>query len=373
MSRDGIFKRKGAFYISFIDATGRRRQLKTSAPTLTQAREIRAQKLIDAEKQRVFGYVPPTKDTFAEFAPRYLSSQKSAITPRAYERTRGIVDVHLCGSFGPMRLADIRRKDIERYIENRSKVVKPGSVIRELNVLKHLLGVAVNRELIAVNHAHGVKLPKAPAGRVRYIQPQEFRAVLIECPQWLRPIVLLLLATGMRRSEALGMRWLDVDRQGNRILLPRTKNGKMRTVQLNALACKVIDSLTRSTTFVFPPNEQVTPENVSLAFLRAARRARITDFRLHDLRHTCASWLSMSGASLQTVALQLGHTDLRMTARYSHLSPEFLQKAVRQLDDVFLPGLADHDEVTIESINHCEPVLATMKQLPAQVIAASAS
>jgi integrase len=77
------------------------------------------------------------------------------------------------------------------------------------------------------------------------------------------------------------------------------------------------------------------PEQVSMSFARACKRAGIADFRFHDLRHTAASWLRMQGADIHTVAQLLGHKDLRMAARYQHLSPAFLEKAVRGLDVVF--------------------------------------
>jgi len=66
-------------------------------------------------------------------------------------------------------------------------------------------------------------------------------------------------------------------------------------------------------------------ENVSLAFLRDCRAVNILDFKFHDLRHTAASWMRMNGADIHTVALVLGHKDLRMAARYQHLSPAYLQ------------------------------------------------
>jgi integrase len=81
--------------------------------------------------------------------------------------------------------------------------------------------------------------------------------------------------------------------------------------------------------------EHVTPENVSLAFLRACRSVKIDDFRFHDLRHTAASWMRMHGADIHTVAQILGHNDLRMAARYQHLSPAFLSDAVKLLDLAF--------------------------------------
>ena len=79
----------------------------------------------------------------------------------------------------------------------------------------------------------------------------------------------------------------------------------------------------------------MSPENVSLAFLRACRAAKISDFRFHDLRRTAASWMRMKGADIHTVALILGHKDLRMAARYQHLSPAFLSDAVKLLDGAY--------------------------------------
>jgi integrase len=69
--------------------------------------------------------------------------------------------------------------------------------------------------------------------------------------------------------------------------------------------------------------------------VRACKAAGILDFSFHDLRHTFASQLRMNGADLHTVGQLLGHKDLRMTSRYSHLSPEFLGAAASKLDDVF--------------------------------------
>jgi integrase len=338
--RDGVFVRQGSFYISFIDGRRRQRKLK-GAYTLTQARALRAAERQKVEKAQTFGYAPPTKETFAEIVPRYLNHQESRLSPAAYRRSQGIIETHLKSGFGQRRLAEIRRVDVQKYITGRSAYVAPGSVIKELNTLKHVLNLAVEWELIPLNPCARIKLPRVPAGRVRYLQPTELRAVLEACPLWLRPIVALLVFTGMRRSELLGLRWLDVDRRGGRILLPQTKNGDGRTVWLNMLACQVLDSVSRNgarpTDRVF---SDVRPENVSLAFLRACRKIGIADFRLHDLRHTAASWLRMQGADIHTVAQLLGHKDLRMAARYQHLSPTYLKAAVKGLDTAFGPEVA---------------------------------
>jgi integrase len=362
--RDGVSLRKGSYYISFIDAKGRRRQRKLKgAHTLTQARSIRAAELAKVERARALGYEPPSENTFAEIVPRYLAHQKARLTPHAYARTKGIVESHLKGTFGATKLAEIRRADAQRYVTRRAAEVAAASVVKELNTLKHIFNLAIEWELIPMNPCVGIgkkQLPRVPAGRVRYLQPTELHTVLAACPSWLQPIAGLLAFTGMRRSEVLGLRWLNIDRANKRIILSQTKNGDGRIVYLNSLACQVLDSLPKTTNIgahLFPEDEQVTPANVSLAFLRACRRVGIVDFHLHDLRHTAASWLRMQGADIHTVAQLLGHRDLRMASRYQHLSPTYLQAAVEGLDRAFAPKSdgevekSDGDEVTMEQAN----------------------
>jgi integrase len=74
-----------------------------------------------------------------------------------------------------------------------------------------------------------------------------------------------------------------------------------------------------------------------MCFMRACRKAGISDFRLHDLRHTHATWLRQSGVQLDEIAKQLGHSDLRMTQRYAHLGASQVQEAVFCLDSILRP------------------------------------
>ena len=343
-ARDGVYERKDrkGYWVSFVDHSGRRRQMRAkNAYTLTQAREFLRHRLTEVEQAKLLGHLPPTKDTLATVIPRYLLYQVARLTPKAYERSQGIVRYHLEPAFGHMGLSAIRRGDIERYMTRRLGEVKADTAIKELNVLKHMLGKCVEWELIPFNPAKDVKPPKASPGRLRYLHPGELRALLESCPEWLRPIVGLAVATGMRRGEILGLRWLDVDLKGGRILLPQTKNNTGRIVYINGLSASVIGSLKpgKPTDKVFA-GKQVKPSNVSWAFLFACRKAGIEDFRFHDLRHTAASWMRMKGADTHTVAHLLGHKDMRSAARYQHLSAEHLQEAAGLLDGVFAGYLA---------------------------------
>jgi len=78
----------------------------------------------------------------------------------------------------------------------------------------------------------------------------------------------------------------------------------------------------------------VTPEEVSMCFMRACRKAGISDCRFDDLRHTHATWLRQSGVQLDEIVRQLGHSDLRMTTRYAHLSESQAREAISRLDSL---------------------------------------
>ena len=337
-SADGVYTRpdREGFWISWNDAQGRRKYRKTNAQTLTQARAARAAELVRVEHAKVLGFAPPGKETLAELVPRYLAHQKARVSAGAYIREQGILKDHLQPAFtGPV--ASIRRGDIQRYITKRTGDVSAYSVQKELNCLKHMLRMAVEWEIIPFNPAQGIKPPRVPAGRVRYLQPGELKAVTEACPEWLRPIVVLAACTGMRRSEILGLRWLDIDFKNNRVLLPQTKNGDGRIVYLNKMAVAALQSVLPQDKpqSMHRPFGEFTPAHVSVTFSRVCARLGILDFRFHDLRHTAASWLRMQGADIHTVALLLGHKDLRMAARYQHLSPTFLADAVNRLDTAY--------------------------------------
>lgn len=336
--RDGIYTRKDrpGIWISWTDSAGRRRFRKTDARSHKEAQSIRAAELMRVEQARVLGFTPPGDEIFADVSARYLKYQQVRLSAKAYDRTRGVVET-LLNPFFTGKLAAIRKTDVQNYITKRSSTVAAGTVIRELGILKHLLNLAVEWELIAISPAQSIRSPKSPAGRVRYLQPTELKLLIEHCPSWLAPIVALAVCTGMRRSEILNLRWLDIDLTLGRILLPQTKNGEGRVVYLNATARAALLSLptnedARPTDRVF---DGVCADYVTQIFRKVCQSLEIADFKFHDLRHTAASWLRMTGADIHSVATLLGHKDLRMAARYQHLSTEFLADAVGKLDGVF--------------------------------------
>ena len=178
--------------------------------------------------------------------------------------------------------------------------------------------------------------------RLRYLSKEECRQLINACDSHLSPMVICALNTGMRKGEILGLTWDDIDLVNGFILLPITKNGDRREIPINTTLRATLEELARGTRerprridipYVFyDPRTCTKYGNVQKSFNSALRRAKIRDFRFHDLRHCFASQLVMLGIDITTVKELLGHKTLTMTLRYAHLAPSHKVKAVDVLD-----------------------------------------
>ena len=140
----------------------------------------------------------------------------------------------------------------------------------------------------------------------------------------------------------LGLSWSRVNLQADIFYLEahHTKSGKRRSIPLNRIAKSAIKRRERfrarhcgSSQWVFCNKKGERIQSVKKSFATACKNAGIEDFRIHDMRHTCAAWLVSAGAALAEVRDLLGHASITMTERYAHLSPENVRKAVSLLDD----------------------------------------
>jgi integrase len=124
--------------------------------------------------------------------------------------------------------------------------------------------------------------------------------------------------------EPLSLRWADVDLSRGALTLQDTKNGERRTVPLVGPALDLMRQHAKvrriDTDLVFPSVQGVKPLHIRLAWEKARQQAGLENFVFHDLRHSCASYLAMNGASLLDISSILGHKSLAMVKRYAHLS-----------------------------------------------------
>ena len=248
---------------------------------------------------------------------------------------------HLLAAF-PDYLSVITPKAIEEYKSQRLQKVKPATVNRELALLKHMFTKAIEWAYVKENPAKGVKLLREPPGRVRYLTPEELSRLLDACAPHLQPIVLMGVHTGMRVQEILTLTWPQVDARKRLITLAKTKNHERRIIPLNDQALEVLRTLPRhvESLYVFCDQQGRPYQRIVKGFRQACKRADISDFRFHDLRHTFASHLVMRGVPLRTVQELLGHKTGQMTLRYTHLSTPHLQEAVTILETALTPPQA---------------------------------
>ena len=191
------------------------------------------------------------------------------------------------------------------------------------------------------NPLRKVTKPKESRGRVRFLSDEERTRLLVECKksesQYLYIAVVLALSTGGRRMEILGLSWNDVDFNRGIITLHETKNGDRRVLPLAGHALELMKQHKKvrhvTSNLVFPGKNINNPVDLRTPFETVLKRAEITDFRWHDLRHSCASYLAMNGASLAEIAEILGHKTLQMVKRYAHLSDAHTSKVVARMNE----------------------------------------
>ncbi len=227
-----------------------------------------------------------------------------------------------------------------RYAASRRESnLAPATVNRELAFLKRVFNVAIASGLADTNPVKPVRLFKENNQRVRFLDDDEQQALAAEVPDiddW--STVVVALHTGLRRGEQFGLRWEHVDFATGILTIPRSKSGEARRVPMNDTVRAVLRALPSrlKSQWVFPSDTGETPLDaqnfLNRVFLPAVRRAGISNFRWHDLRHTFASRLVMAGVDLRTVQKLLGHKSIMTTLRYAHLSPGHQLDAVQRLN-----------------------------------------
>ena len=263
--------------------------------------------------------------TLRELLNRYLSEVTPYKKGAQVERYR--INGWLKSSLANRFLSTLRTTDFAAWRDNRIKAkASPNTIRLELAVISHMFNIAKAEwgfESLS-NPIERLSLPKLSNGRSRRVSDAEIELIIkntesYELPQILR----LALETGMRRGEIASLAWANIDLPKGTALLPTTKNGDERTVPLSSKCITLLKSLPRRIDGrVFG----MTAHAITYAFIRAAKRAEISDIHLHDVRHEAVSRLFERGFSLPEVAAISGHKTWAMLKRYTHLKAEDLAK-----------------------------------------------
>lgn len=310
---------------------------------MTDAKNWATKTEADMKAGRHFGQ--SKRHTFNDLADEYQSHAKD---PARHAYWRDVFGSDMLDSVTAARISKERDKllagETHRFAEiatgdddvdaNRTKGKRTGATVnRYLAALSSCLSHGVTLEWIERNPCERVKKPAESKGRVRFLDDDERSRLLAACKLHadLYLAVVLALTTGARQAEIMTLRWGQIDFRRQVITLSKTKNGETRSIPLVGEAFTLLQerAKVRSLTDdrIFPPMFRAkTAEclNLRTPWEDALKAAAITDFHWHDLRHTAASYLAMSGVSLVEIAKVLGHRTLAMVARYAHLSDEHI-------------------------------------------------
>ena len=330
------------YYLRYTDQYGRLRQHKiarftdiTFAQAKKEAERLRSEIVLGgdpgARKQKKKA-IP----LYSELAAKHLEFARSH--QRRPYNTEAVLRIHVTPRWGNMRLDEIKQEDVATWLAQKRDSGLSHSTVEKIRITLNRSFELAKRWRISgaeINPVHGIPRPRYNNSRERFLTSAEARRLIDAAgrsanPQ-LKPIVQLLLLTGARKTELLTAKWEHVDLVRKAWRIPDSKTGKPRYVPLSKAAVAVIESLVRipNCPWLLPNPEKLKPYyDIKRAWDTAREDANLSGLRLHDLRHSAASFMINAGTDLYAVGRILGHADHQSTMRYSHLADATLIAAV---------------------------------------------
>lgn len=330
------------YYLRYKDQSGRQKQHKigrhhdiTFEQARKKARELKSTVVLGgdpaADKAEAKAVI-----TYGELASQFLAHAKTY--QRDYDTTRMYVENHILPRWRKVRLTDITQQDIAKWLADKDREdYAPATVEKIKAIFGRSLALGLEWRLPGLSHnpVRGIKRAKYNNARNRYLTAEEAERLLVACGGsenvQLRPIIALLLYTGARVSELLNAEWRFVNLDRRTWLIPMSKTGKQRYVPLSQPAIDIIRELPRfdGCPYLVPnPKTRKPYTEMKRAWDTARAAAGLSDVRIHDLRHSAASFMINAGVDLYTVGRVLGHADHQSTMRYAHLADDTLLEAV---------------------------------------------
>jgi integrase len=348
----GVYRRGHRYTVVYRDPRGKQRRC--SAATLAEARLLKSALTADVARGE---FRALSGITFAEYLPDWIASYAGRTSRGFREHTRleykRDLERHALTFFGPMKLTEIEPRDIKRFISNLIALgLTSSSVRRRMAPVRALFATAVEDGLIRYNPASRVRVPRSPIDRaddqepVKALTQPELERLLQEIPDEWRLFVEFLAHTGLRFSEAIGLRWSDIDFKDRRLHVrrrlyhgvdaPKSRYGR-RAIPLSPRMLETLEQHRHATkhrsdfdpVFASQSGGPLDYANLYNRILKpATRRAEVPWAAFHTLRHTCATMLFRNGLNAKQVQVWLGHHSPAFTlAVYVHLLADDLPNA----------------------------------------------
>ena len=335
------FRRGKKWGISFIDAHGLQVRRMVSPYKETAERvlrkietEIVEGKYLDIKKRENILF----EDFASEYVKTYVKLELKEHRNEEYFVKR------LASEFKGLYLHQIDSLMVRQFMARRLKDIRPASVNREFQVLKGMFNRAIEWDMLhGKNPAVGINNIPQNNSRCRWLTDQEQERLLSYCSGLTKVLVLIALKTGMRWGEIKALKWTQEPRSNyvdfdNGVIFVHeamAKSQKSRHIPLSnavRLALQNVERIPGQEYIFLNPETRKPLGCIKRSFHTALRRAGITNFRFHDLRHSFASSLVRNGVDLYVVQKLLGHSTPKMTQRYAHLRQDQLKDAIAKID-----------------------------------------
>jgi len=330
------------YWLRYRDAHGKQRQMKigdTKSLTFEQARiaaqTLRARVVLGedpAEERKTLRQIPTLEDFARD---RYLPYVKGY--KRSWDKDQSQLKNHLLPKLGRMHLDEISKEQvIALHHATKAAGYAPATANHLVIMLRYMYNLAKKWAIAGAenNPAAGIPLFEENNKRERYLNTEEtqrlYQALLLSDNTQLRYIVPLLLLCGCRKRELLDAEWSHFDLPRRLWRIPISKSGRARHIPLSEGVLTLLEQVPRFDDcpyLVANPKSKRPYVSIFASWDTARNRAGLPDVRMHDLRHSFASFLINGGRSIYEVQSILGHTQLKTTQRYAHLSQTTLLDA----------------------------------------------
>jgi len=367
----------GTFYLRVeLDrgAKGKRRRMRE---TFRGSRREAEARLRDLLRESETGGLDGARITVQELCERWLQSVEHRVAGHTYVRYNQLVTDYVLPELGSLRARDLRPAHVEaavaRWLATKcadgKRTLSARSVKHVFDVLRSALNWGVRMNALSRNPVDAVEAPRYVEGEMKTLDAEGIARLLrAASTSYLRLPIAVLVGTGVRRGECLGLKWGDIDFDAARVTIRRTLElvkGQVRekppktarSARTLALAPFVVAALReqkalqgevrinrgmgRATEddYVFDRSdrrgEPRNPDTFGSRFHELIRRKKLSRIRLHDLRHSFASLSLVAGADLKLISASLGHSTIAVTANtYLHLAQSLQERHAAQLDSL---------------------------------------
>ena len=301
----------------------------TKKEAITFSQEIEGSR----KKHLSYSSIESSNLTFNELVSAYLLTENKDSRPN--EKTLKLK--YWITSIGSKQVRDITKNDICQALSKLNTTHSNATINRYKAAVSVVFTYACRQYGLTTNPTKYISSLPENNERTRFLSEAERTRLFSSCraSHWdkLYLLVLLAITTGARKGELTKLRWNDIDFDRRTAYVATTKNGQPKVLPLTDSVIKELQLFdTKDNSLIFASKVK---EEVAYCFTKpwkkALEDAQIKDFRFHDLRHSCASYLAQSGASLLEIADVLGHKQISVTKRYAHLCIEHKSNLINRV------------------------------------------